>query len=94
MATYRNPEEIELNVLQACSGRALLTAHVSEKCRLNMAYARVYISRLVEQQLLTRTADGFKTTAKGFDYIKEREIFSELYSCNYKKTMERLLVVT
>jgi predicted transcriptional regulator len=77
--TYRSRTEIVSMVLQAANGGATKT-RIMYKAYLSFAQLREYLSLLVENNLLEylEGSKTYKTTEKGFNFLKMHNEIGEL----------------
>jgi len=83
---YRSRTEIVCNILDAANGRATKTK-IMYKAFLSYAQLKEYLSVLTENNLI-EYLDGtqtFKTTEKGFNFIKMHNEMGELLKVNTVK---------
>ena len=76
---YRGRTEIVTNILDAANGRATKTK-IMYKAFLSYAQLKEYLSVLIENNLLEyiEGAQTYKTTEKGFNFLKMNNEIGEL----------------
>ena len=75
---YRSRTELASNILEAANGGATNTK-IMYKAFLSYAQLKEYLAILIENSLLSREGDNYKTTSKGIRFLQTtRELGSLL----------------
>jgi predicted transcriptional regulator len=76
---YRNRAELASNILEAANGGGATKTKIMYKAFLSYAQLKEYLAILIENGLLSREADNYKTTSKGIRFLQTtRELGSLL----------------
>ena len=66
---YRSRTELASNILEAANGGATKTK-IMYKAFLSYAQLKEYLAILIENSLLSREGDNYKTTSKGIRFLQ------------------------
>jgi predicted transcriptional regulator len=77
---YRSRTELASNILEAANGgRGATKTKIMYKAFLSYAQLKDYLAMLIENSLLSREGDNYKTTSKGIRFLQTtRELGSLL----------------
>ena len=76
---YRSRTELASSILEAANGGGATKTKIMYKAFLSYAQLKDYLAMLIENSLLSREGDNYKTTSKGIRFLQTtRELGSLL----------------
>jgi predicted transcriptional regulator len=74
---YRSRTELASNILEAANGGTTKTK-IMYKAFLSYAQLKEYLAMLIQNSLLSREGDNYKTTSKGFRFLQTTQELGSL----------------
>jgi predicted transcriptional regulator len=75
---YRSRTELASSILEAANGGGATKTKIMYKAFLSYAQLKDYLAMLIENSLLSREGDIYKTTSKGIGFLQTTRQLSDL----------------
>jgi predicted transcriptional regulator len=75
---YRSRTELASNILEAANGGGASKTKIMYKAFLSYAQLKDYLAMLIENRLLSREGDNYKTTSKGIRFLQTTQELGSL----------------
>ena len=88
---YRSRTELASNILEAANGGATKTK-IMYKAFLSYAQLKEYLAILIENSLMSREGDNYKTTSKGIRFLQTTRELGSLLEVHASEQKNRQII--